>query len=131
MTRIPSLRSDVIALMVERSTPDVVKTVHDIYLAAKPDEQVAILKALKGGDRHGPSVIPATWKPTLEHAINSPNAQLRATAANLLVNVPAETASDLVAPILNDSDATVRRNAALVILNIFGAAAGGRAWKSS
>jgi HEAT repeat protein len=127
MTRIPSLRPEVIGLMVERNPPDVVKTVHDIYLSSKPDEQISILQNLKGGRGHGPIGISAAWKPTLAHAVNSPNAQLRSAAANLLANTPPEISSDLVAPLLADTDASVRRNAALVVLNLFGNTSGARA----
>ena len=126
MTRIPSLRSEVIALMVEQNSPDVVKTVHDIYIASKPAEQVSILQSLTGSDRHGPRMIPAVWKPTIAHAVSSPNAQLRAAAANLLVHTPADISLDLVTPLLTDSDATVRRAAVLAVLNLFGTAEGTR-----
>jgi len=114
--RLPSLRSETIKLMLESRSEENIKTITEMYENSGNDDQLAILQALSVHVSTDDNSNDAGWKPLLAKASASADPRQRRATATLLARRSPRVAAEMVEPLLADSDAQTRAEAADVVL---------------
>ncbi len=114
--RLPSLRGDIVELMLESESTTMVQSVTEMFNTSGPDVQVTILNALAQHESLDDNRTDNGWKPLFTQAATATDPRLRSAAATALASRSPKLAAELVGPLLADEDRDTRKAAAEVVL---------------
>lgn len=114
--RLPSLRPDVVSLLMASGAVESAKTIASMFAASAADGQLAILGAMMPERQHSASTEAEPWSTVLAKAAASADPRVRRRAVEILETRPASQALDAVAGLLEDEDPQTRLAAARLAL---------------
>jgi thioredoxin 1 len=114
--RLPGLRGEVIEILVENPSEEIITNILAQYDAGKAPDRVVLLRAITKSNRDLGEGKKDIWAPLFEKAAADPDLTVRQAAAQGLLARPRTFAGKPAVALLGDADSQVRDTAAMAVL---------------